>query len=828
MRCITIWALLALTFLPWLTAQEDFYEMLGVSRDADNRAIRRAFKKIALLKHPDKNPNDKNAHAEFVRLNRAYEVLMDEDLRKKYDQFGEKGLSDDFHDGHQYQSWQFYRDNFGIYDDDAEIVTLSRADFEQEVIESGEIWFVNFYSTFCSHCHHLAPTWRNFAREMEGVLRIGAVNCAEDPMLCQSQNVMGYPSLVLYPEEKNRFRKARLAGKIATMSPWQNNSFFSLHVVPFIGSRKATYMTGLFYTGYRELGELLEFAMSHILVEVHQLSKSNVRDLSIESNQYASQGWVVDFCDDRDNCLSTISRRKLAAMLEDIANVATVNCFEGPAKDELCFDLERTQGVAYFPPGNISREYAKEIASLDPKQISTSVLQFLPELESLTTKELEKIYEAESRPHSVLVHFILSSSASNDNELELKTLPAKVSGIAKVYVAECSKSHSLCESLGVGQLSKWVMFKQMGGYEIYYGKKSSMHNIVAFARESYQSPMVTLSAKSYEEAISSQKNWLIDYFAPWCPPCLRLLHELRKLHNFVDNIHIGTVDCVQHASICEQAAVSSYPTTVYYANGRAHTNVGFHGVRAVAQFIEDLRSPSVQELSEADFNNLVSGRSEGTIWLVDFFAPWCGPCQELAPEFRRLARSVHQRSQAVQFGTVDCDAYRQLCTGNGINSYPTIRLFPSDLSQMSIDYPVNWWRDHDSMQRWLSEFLPSKVTKMANDFYSKVLDDNEPWLVDFFAPWCGHCIQFAPVFEQVAEVLDGRVKLAKVDCDQWPGVCQSANIRAYPTVRLYTGVREGIRQSAAGIAVNSQNVNTIVQIVGAKLEEAKKRVKTEL
>ena len=49
-----------------------------------------------------------------MKINRAYEVLKDEELRKKYDQYGEEGLKDDFQGGNQYQSWQFYRDNFGL------------------------------------------------------------------------------------------------------------------------------------------------------------------------------------------------------------------------------------------------------------------------------------------------------------------------------------------------------------------------------------------------------------------------------------------------------------------------------------------------------------------------------------------------------------------------------------------------------------------------------------------------------------------------------------------------------------------------------------------
>ncbi|MEQ2210243.1 DnaJ subfamily C member 10 [Xenoophorus captivus] len=89
----------------------DYYELLGVSREATTREIRQAFKKLALTMHPDKNPGDSSAHDKFLKVNRAYEVLKDEDLRKKYDKYGEKGL--DEQQGGRYESWNYYRYDFG-------------------------------------------------------------------------------------------------------------------------------------------------------------------------------------------------------------------------------------------------------------------------------------------------------------------------------------------------------------------------------------------------------------------------------------------------------------------------------------------------------------------------------------------------------------------------------------------------------------------------------------------------------------------------------------------------------------------------------------------
>jgi molecular chaperone DnaJ len=72
-------------------AKRDYYEVLGIERNASDDEIKRAYRRLAKKYHPDLNPGDAEAEAKFKEINEAYNVLINPETRAQYDRFGHEG-----------------------------------------------------------------------------------------------------------------------------------------------------------------------------------------------------------------------------------------------------------------------------------------------------------------------------------------------------------------------------------------------------------------------------------------------------------------------------------------------------------------------------------------------------------------------------------------------------------------------------------------------------------------------------------------------------------------------------------------------------------------
>ncbi|NP_001084933.1 dnaJ homolog subfamily C member 10 precursor [Xenopus laevis] len=771
----TILYLVLISLAALVYCDDDYYDLLGVSKAATNREIRQAFKKLALKLHPDKN-KDPDAHNKFLKINRAYEVLKDEDLRKKYDKYGEKGL-DEQNQGGGYQSWSYYRYDFGIYDDDLEIITLDRGEFDGAV-NSGELWFINFYSPGCSHCHDLAPTWRQFAKEMDGLLRIGAVNCGDNRMLCRSQGINSYPNLYIFKSGMNPVK----------------------------------------YYGERSKERLVNFAMPYISSTVTELWAGNFRS-SIEDAFSSGVGWLITFCSDTGDCLNSQTRSKLAGLLEGLVKVGWMDC---ATQGDLCDNLEITSSATvYFPPGSTLTDKENGdvlfLNSLDAREIYKEVLNHLPDLETISPESLQ----GKLSHHRWLLFFTFGTDEQSSLP-EFKKLTVHLrSEHVQVGKFDCYSSPSICSELYIHKPCV-AAFKGKGisAYEIHHGKVQ-LYDLVSFAKESVNSHVITLGPTNFPG--KDRDTWLVDFFAPWCPPCRALLPELRiASKRLFGQIKFGTLDCTIHEGLCNMHNIRAYPTTVVFNHSNIHEYAGHNNAEEILEFIEDLRNPSVVTLTPETFQSLVRNRRGDEMWMVDFYAPWCGPCQALMPEWKRMARHING---LISVGSIDCQKYSLFCTQERVNGYPEIRLYPANINPQHTYYRyTGWHRDSQSLRNWALMYLPKASFDLTPEsFHEHVINGKDNWVLDFYAPWCGPCQNFNPEFEILARAVKGKIKAGKVNCQAYEHLCNSASIRSYPTVRLYP-YNGSKKKDYFGEQIDSRDAKEIAQIITKRIE-AIKRVK---
>ncbi|XP_057549927.1 protein disulfide-isomerase like 2-1 [Amaranthus tricolor] len=213
--------------------------------------------------------------------------------------------------------------------------------------------------------------------------------------------------------------------------------------------------------------------------------------------------------------------------------------------------------------------------------------------------------------------------------------------------------------------------------------------------------------------------------------------------------------------------------------------IGTLALLLVSAFADD-----VVVLTEENFENEV-GQDRGA--LVEFYAPWCGHCKKLAPEYEKLGASF-KKANSVLIGKVDCDDQKNLCSKFDVSGYPTIKWFPKGSLEPK---KYEGARTAEALTEYVNmeggtnvkiTAVPSDVVILSpENFDEVVLDKSKDVLVEFYAPWCGHCKALAPIYEKVATAfkLDEDVVIASLDADKYRDLAEKYGISGFPTLKFF-------------------------------------------
>ncbi|KAK5998464.1 putative C3D6.13c-like protein [Cladobotryum mycophilum] len=287
-------------------------------------------------------------------------------------------------------------------------------------------------------------------------------------------------------------------------------------------------------------------------------------------------------------------------------------------------------------------------------------------------------------------------------------------------------------------------------------------------------PLLELTPSNWEEEAKKTKWLFVKHYSPYCHHCISYAPTFQTAYEFYHtskpaveggdkldftkyyDFRFGSINCVAYSDLCIDHGVQSYPTTVLYEDGKAaQTLKGVKNITTLSNVVEESLEKTKPGSRPRSINLPEAGEKESP------------KAKSKSKEEDELAPSKELDNKAATKSDKDTDGEKKK-TSDKTTKKPE--------------------KSHN--EKGVSVSLTSET------FQRLVTLSQDPWFIKFYAPWCPHCQDMAPTWEQLAKTMRGKLNIGEVNCDKETRLCKDVNARAYPTILFFKG---GERSEYSGL-----------------------------
>lgn len=297
-------------------------------------------------------------------------------------------------------------------------------------------------------------------------------------------------------------------------------------------------------------------------------------------------------------------------------------------------------------------------------------------------------------------------------------------------------------------------------------------------------PLPLLTPSGWNAAMEDSKYLVVKHYSPYCGHCQEFAPTFQTLYeyywtskpggtgNFTEfyDLRFGMINCVAYQDFCTALGVAAWPTTIFFEDGEEIDKFkGVKDMKTLSDRIEKILEAS-KPGSRPTTIELPEPGAAGTAEYLKAKSNKSGKGEPKEKE-KAMEKATETTTTNLADPTAGTKATGTKAFGLEKASVPTHKAVSKKPTKPTATPNING----------------TSVPLTAETFQRLVTMTQDPWFIKFYAPWCHHCQKMAPIWEQLAKDMKGKLNIGEVNCDAESRLCKDARLHGYPTILFFKG-----------------------------------------